>query len=134
MNWMRFTLAVLAGGTVSSLTDWLFMGDLLYRKFNKYPEIWRHIGGKGESAAIAWSTPLPFLTCGIFVWLCVWLNLRSATQVLELAFAIWLIAALPLLIVTGLFMKLQAAIVTSYSAGWLVKLLVAAAAAVWILR
>jgi hypothetical protein len=134
MNGMRFAIGVLAGGTVSSLSDWLFMGDLLYRKFNQYPEIWRHVGGKGESAAIAWSTPLPFLTCGVFVWLCAWLNLRSAGQVFELAVAIWLVAALPMLIVTGLFIKMQSAIVASYCAGWLVKLLVAATTVVWILR
>ena len=32
MNWTRFALTVLASGIVSSLTDWLFMGDLLYIK------------------------------------------------------------------------------------------------------
>jgi|GEM_PF-7097477 len=30
MSWVRIALAALAGGIVSSMTDWLFMGDWLY--------------------------------------------------------------------------------------------------------
>ena len=33
MSWARFALTVLTGGIVSSLTDWLFMGDFLYRRY-----------------------------------------------------------------------------------------------------
>jgi hypothetical protein len=134
MNWTRFVLTVLAAGVVSSLTDWLFMGDLLYRRFNKYPEIWRHSGGQGESKAIAWSSPIPFLTCAVFAFLCVELGLYSYSATLKLALAAWLIGPLPLLITTALFLKLQPAIAASYSLGWLVKLVVAALAVVWILR
>ena len=133
MSSIRIIAAVAASGIVASLTDWLFMGDLLYRRFNKYPEIWR-VTGKDESSAIAWSSPLPFLTCGVFVWLCIWLHLSDAGDIFKLATLIWLIAPLPLLLVTALFMKLQWQIAASYAAGWLVKLLVAASAVVWILR
>ena len=63
---IRFVLAVLAGGVVASMTDWLFMGDLVYKRFDKHPEIWRFAGGQGESRAIAWSAALPFLTCAVF--------------------------------------------------------------------
>ena len=132
MSWTRFAIAVLAAGVVSSLSDWLFMGDLLYRRFNQHPEIWRHKGGQGESAAIAWSSPLPFLTCGIFVLLCVGLRLHSLSATVKLAMAVWLIAPLPLLVTNALFIKLHPAIAASYSLGWLVKLLVAAAAMAWI--
>ena len=132
MSWTRFAIAVLAAGVVSSLSDWLFMGDLLYRRFNQHPEIWRHKGGQGESAAIAWSSPLPFLTCGVFVLLCVGLRLHSLSATVKLAMAVWLIAPLPLLVTNALFIKLHPAIAASYSLGWLVKLLVAAAAMAWI--
>src|SRR6516164_7619747 len=134
MSGIRLAAAVLAGGVVSSLTDWLFMGDLLYRRFNRYPEIWRHTGGQGESAAIAWSGPLPFLTCAVFCLLCVALHLQGVRETFELAMAIWLLAPLPLLVTHGLFIKLEPPIVASYCAGWLVKLLVAAAAAAWVVR
>jgi hypothetical protein len=49
MNWLRFALTVLAGGIVPSLTDWFFMGDLLYKRNDTYPEVWRFPGGVGES-------------------------------------------------------------------------------------
>jgi len=48
MNWIRVALTVFAGGLVASLTDWLFMGDWLYKRYNQYPEIWRYPHGEGE--------------------------------------------------------------------------------------
>lgn len=96
MNWTRFALTVAATGIVASLTDWLFMGDLLYKRFNKHPEIWRYAGGsRGESQAIALSAPLPFLTCAVFAALCEWLHLHSFSTTFSLGMAVWLIAVLP---------------------------------------
>jgi hypothetical protein len=134
MNWIRVALTVFAGGCVASLTDWLFMGDWLYKRYNQYPEIWRHPHGQGEMKAIVWSVPLPFATCGVFTLLCARLNLHSVSATLKLALAIWLVGPLPLLIVNGLFIKLHSAITASYSLGWLVKLVVAAVAVSLILR
>jgi hypothetical protein len=126
MNWTRFALAVLAAGFVSSMTDWLFMGDLLYKHFDKNPEIWRYTGGKGESKAIAWSIPIPLLTCAVFEFLCVHFRLHSYHSAFKFALAVWLVAPLPMLITNGIWIKLSAPITASYSIGWLVKLLVAA--------
>jgi len=135
MNWARFVLTVVATGFVASLTDWLFMGDLVYKRFNKHPEIWRHAGGsRGESRAVAWSAPLPFATCGVFAALCECLHLHSISATLSLGLAVWLIAIVPWMITMALFVKLQPAIAASYSLGWLVKLSVAAAGVDLILR
>jgi hypothetical protein len=135
MNWTRFALAVVASGLVSSLTDWFFMGDLVYKRYNKHPEIWRHSGGtRGETRAIAWSAPLPFLTCAVFALVCSRLHLHSYAATLKLALAVWLIAPLPWIATTSLFIKLQPMIAASYSLGWLVKLTVAAVAVGLILR
>ena len=87
MNWIRFALGVLAGGTLSSLSDWLFMGDLLYKRNNKYPEIWRYPGGRGESKAIWWSSPFTFLTCAIFTLACNELHLHSLGWLVKLGVA-----------------------------------------------
>ncbi|HKV04721.1 MAG TPA: hypothetical protein VJO53_06400 [Candidatus Acidoferrales bacterium] len=126
---MRFFLAIVASGVASSLTDWFFMGDFVYKRYNRHPEIWRHAGGsKGESRAIAWSAPLPFLTCAVFIFVCIELHLHSYGATLMLAFAVWLIAPLPWIVTTSLFIKLQPMIAASYSLGWLVKLALAAAA------
>jgi len=134
MNWIRFGLAVLAGGILSSLSDWLFMGDLLYKRNNKYPEIWRYPGGKGESKAIWWSSPFPFLTCAVFALVCNEFHLHSLGAALKVAFEIWLIGPLPLVLTNSLFMKVQPTIAIAHSLGWLVKLGVAAGAAILFLK
>jgi hypothetical protein len=134
MNWIRVALTVLVGGFVASLTDWLLMGDWVYSRYDQFPEIWRHPHGQGEMKAIAWSVPLPFITCAGFALLCARLNLHSYGATLKLAVAIWLVGPLPLLITNALFIKLHPAITVSYSLGWLVKLGVAAVAVVLFLR
>ena len=134
MSWARFAPTVLTAGILSSLTDWLFMGDFLYRRYNQYPEIWRFPHGQGEMQAIVWSAPLPFVTCAVFTLLCARLNLHSFSTTVELAVAIWLIGPLPLLIVHGMFIKLHPAIIAAYSLGWLVKLVVAAVVVALVLR
>ena len=134
MNWIRMALTVFAGGFLTSLTDWLFMGDWLYKRYNQYPEIWRHPHGEGEMKAIAWYSALPFVTCAVFTLLCARLNLHSCSATVKLAFAIWLVGPLPLLIGNALFIKMHSAITASYSLGWLVKLVVGAVAVTLILR
>jgi hypothetical protein len=134
MPWGRIALAVLASAVISSLTDWLFMGDWLYKRYDRNPEIWRYRGGEGENKAILWSSVLPFLTCGVFVLLCGGLHINSYNGTFTLALAIWLIGPLPLTIVNSLWIKLSPAIATSHALGWLVKLALAALAVVLILR
>ena len=134
MNWIDVTLTVFSGGFVASLTDWLFMGDWLYKRYDQHPEIWRPLHGQGEMKAIAWAAPLPFVTCAVFTLLCIRLNLHSYSATLTLALAIWLVGLLPLLIANALFIKLPLAITASYSLGWLVKLVLAAVAVTLILH
>lgn len=130
MNWLRLVAVVIAAGVVSSLTDWFFAGDWIHRHFT-YPEAWR----KGnETRAIALTSPLPFLTCGVFAWLAARLGMRSIPSALELALAIWIIGPLPLILTNAAFIKLHRVFVTSYATGWLVKLSLAALAVGFILR
>ena len=127
MPWTRIALAILASGVVSSMTDWLFMGDWLYKRFDKHPEIWKFPGGTGETKAIMYASVLPFLTCGIFVIVCAYLHVVSLGASLKFAFAVWLIGPLPMTIANSLFMKLTPAVAASHTVGWLVKLVIAAA-------
>ncbi len=133
MPWGRIALAVLASGFVSSMTDWLFMGDWLYKRYDRHPEIWRYPGGQGENTAILWSSLFPFFTCGVFVLVCGRLHLYTYRGTFMLALAIWLIGPLPLTIVNSLWLKLAAAIAASYALGWLVKLALAALAVTLVL-
>jgi hypothetical protein len=130
MNWTRFLLIVIASGVVSSLTDWFFAGDWIHRRFT-YPEIWRQ---GNEARAIVLTSPLPFLTCAVFVAVIAWLDLHSAVTAVILAVAIWLMGPLPLILTNAAFMKLHRVFVASYATGWLVKLVIVAAAAGWFLR
>jgi hypothetical protein len=130
MNWVRFFAVVLGAGIVTSLTDWFFAGDWIHRRYT-YPEIWRR---GAEEKAIALTSPLPFLTCGVFAYMILWLGLHSMASAAKLAVAVWLIGPLPLILTNAAFMKLHRVFVTSYAAGWLVKLIVVAVAAGLFLR
>src|SRR5579864_9414225 len=123
MPWTPIVLAVVASTIASSLTDWLFMGDWLYKRYDKHPEIWRYRGGQGETSAIIWASLLPFLTCSVLVLVCARLHLSSYSATLKLALAVWLIGPLPLTIANSLFMKLTPAIAMAHALGWMVKLI-----------
>ena len=129
MHWTRSILAILGAGLVSSMTDWLFAGDWIHKRFT-YAEIWR----KGsETKAIVTSSALPFLTCAAFIILANWVDFRALAAVLELAVLVWLVGPLPLILTNAAFIKLHRVFVVFYSAGWLIKLLIAAVAAHWVL-
>jgi len=80
MNWVRLIAIVVGTGAVTSLTDWLFAGDWIHRRYT-YPEIWRQ-GAEGR--AIALTSPLPFLTCGVFAYVAARLGLRSVAGAVKL--------------------------------------------------
>ena len=130
MNWVRLAAIIVGAGVVSSLTDWFFAGDWIHRRFT-HPEIWRQ-GAEGR--AIALTSPLPFLTCGVFDYVTAWLGLHSVSGAAKLAFAVWMIGPLPLILTNAAFIKLHRVFVVSYATGWLVKLMIVAVAVGWFLR
>src|ERR1022692_4224185 len=130
MNWARLVVIVVGAGVVSSLTDWFFAGDCIHRRYS-YPEIWRQ-GEEGR--AIALTSPLPFLTCGVFAYVTARLGLHSVSGTVKLAVAVGLIGPLPLILTNAAFMKLHRFFVASYAIGWLIKLIVVALAVGWFLR
>lgn len=127
MHWTRLILAVIGAGVVTSMTDWFFAGDWIHRRFT-YPEIWR----KGpEGRAIMASSLLPFVTCAAFMILTLSLGIHALPSLLKIAALVWVMGPLPLIMTNAAFIKLHRVFVASYSAGWLVKLLIAAIAAHW---
>jgi len=129
MSWMRFLLVVIGAGVLTSLTDWFFAGDWIHRRYT-YPEIWRQ-GAEGR--AIALTSPLPFLTCGVFAYVIAWVGFHSLASAVKLAVAVWLIGPLPLILTNAAFMKLHRVFVVFYATGWLVKLIVVAVLVSWFL-
>jgi hypothetical protein len=130
MNWIRFAAIVVGTGILSSFTDWFFAGDWIHKRFT-YPEIWRK---DAESRAIALTSPLPFVTCGLFTLVLAWLGLHTLATTTKLALAVWLIGPLPLILTNAAFIKLHRVFVVSYSAGWLLKLMIVALAVSWFLH
>ena len=130
MNWARLVSIIVGAGVVSSLADWFFGGDWIHRRYT-YPEIWRQ-GAEGK--AIAVTSPLPFLTCGVFAYVAARLGLHSVSSAVKLAVAVWVIGPLPLILANAAFMKLHRVFVASYAIGWLIKLIIVAVAVGWFLR
>lgn len=130
MNWTRLVAVMIGAGVASSLTDWFFAGDWLHRRYT-YPEIWRQ---GAESRAIALTSPLPFVTCGVFAFVAARLGLHSVSSALKLAVGVWVIGPLPLILTNAAFMKLHRFFVVSYAIGWLTKLVIVAVAVGWLLR
>ncbi|MGB9029565.1 MAG: hypothetical protein WCC27_05545 [Acidobacteriaceae bacterium] len=129
MHWTRFIVAVIVAGIFTSMTDWFFAGDWIHRRFT-YPEIWRD---GPETRAIAVSSAFPFVTCAAFLTLAVWLGVHSLASLLKLAFLVWIIGPFPLIMTDAAFVKFHRVFVALYSAGWLVKLAIAAIVAHWLL-
>lgn len=121
MFWLRLYIVTLGAGALASMTDWLFAGDWIHKRWS-YPEVWR----KGESRAILLTSPLPFITCGLFALLAHYLGFDALRSNLKLALVIWLIGPLPLILTNAAFIKLHRAFVFFYSLSWLVKLSIAA--------
>ena len=130
MNWTRLVLITIGTGIVTSLTDWFFAGDWLHRRWT-YPEIWRQ---GVEARAIALTSPLPFLTCGVFSYVTARLGIHSLVGTMKLAIAVWSIGPLPLILTNAAFMKLHRVFVASYTISWLVKLTLVALTVSWFLR
>jgi hypothetical protein len=133
MEWGKFLLAVLCAGLASSMTDWFFAGILFHDKYNAYPEVWRHSGGKGETRAVVWSIVLSFFTCAIFIYTAQAFDITGWHKTLLLAILVWGSVSVPLLITNALFIKLHPLVVTSNALGWLAKLVLAASATVFFL-
>jgi hypothetical protein len=130
MNWARLVSITVGAGVVSSLTDWFFASDWIHRRY-AYPEIWRQ-GVEGR--AIALTSPLPFLTCGVFAYVAARLGVHSVSGAFALAVAVWLIGPLPLILTNAAFMKLHRVFVAAYAIGWLAKLTIIALTVGWFLR
>ena len=130
MNWMRFLAVIFGSDVVSSFTDWLFAGDWIHRRFT-YPETWRE---GAETKAIALTSPLPFLTCGVFAYAAAKLGIHTTPAALQFAGAVWMIGPLPLILTNAAFMKLHRVFVLSYATGWLIKLSIVAIAVGWFLH
>ena len=129
---LHLVWAALIGGVLGSLADWLFAGILFHGRYQTYPEVWRP-GAGAVRHRILFAQLLAFVTSGAFVALAWKLHQTDMVGDAKLAAMIWLIGPLPLLLANALFIKLDPLVTASHAAGWLVKLLLIAAATAWML-
>lgn len=135
MSPLWYGAAVAVGSIAVSFSDWYFMGVLFHDRYLAHPEVWRHTGDKkSESLAVAWSTLLGVFTVAAFLWLAAWLGLAGSAGALDLAFGIWLVAPLPLIVTNGFFIKIHPLNTLAMCLGWLARLFIAGLAAWFILR
>jgi hypothetical protein len=128
MSWhLRFLVAVLAAGTLSMFTDWLFMGVLFHERYNRYPEVWwPGLREKaGDTRAIAISSALSFLTTLAVVALCFHAHVHSIWGALLIAFIAWFGGPLVMQVTNGFWIKMDPLITVAHSMGWLVRFLLA---------
>ena len=122
--------AILIGAVLGSLADWLFAGVIFHGRYQVYPEVWR---AGSERGRIVLAQALALLTSAAFVALSWKLHQTDYSGNLKLAAMIWLIGPLPMLLANALFIKIDHLVTASHAAGWLVKLLLIAAATAWML-
>lgn len=124
--------AALIGALLGSLADWLFAGVLFHGRYQVHPEVWRP-GAGAVRGRILLAQALTLVTSSAFVALAWKLHQTDFSGNLKLAAMIWLIGPLPLLLANALFIKIDHLVTASHAAGWLVKLLLIAAATAWML-
>ena len=130
MNWGKFALAVAGAAIAGSFTDWLFFGVIFHNKYMMHPEVWKK-REKGEGAQIAFSSVVGLLATAAFLVLCIGLRIDTNSAALKLAFCVWLVGTVPVIVNEHIFMKLHPALFVTHTIGWLVRFELAAVA--WML-
>ena len=126
MTW-HFWAAVVAGLVIASLADWLFAGVLFHDRYMRYPEVWRTPGANTRGIVAAQLLTIPTVVGTIA--LIELLAARTMSAALLVALLVWAVAAGPAIVVNGIFVKFDPAVVAAHTLGWLIKLVGIAAAA-----
>jgi hypothetical protein len=127
--WMMLA-AIAVTGTLSTLTDWLFMGVLFHDLYNRYPEVWWPGIREGKDRrAIIWASVLGYVMTTAVILLCVITGVHSIGGGLFVGFVAWLAGPPIVIIVNGMFIKIDPKITAAHCAGYLARMLLAGAGA-----
>ncbi len=127
---LMIMIAIAVAGTLGSLTDWLFMGLLFHGAYNRHPEIWRPgIRDGADRGAIIWSSVLGYAITAAVVALCAIARVRGVTGGLEVGVLVWIAGPAVVLIVNGMFIKLDPKITFAHGLGYGARILMAGLAA-----
>jgi membrane protein YqaA with SNARE-associated domain len=122
-------MAVLAG-VLGSVTDWLFMGVLFHDAYNRHPEVWRPAIAAGrDKTAVLLSVAIGFVMSFAIVGLCALADVAGVVQGTFVALLAWIAGPLAITVINGLFIKLDPRIIVAHSIGYLLRFVLAGAAA-----
>ncbi len=124
--------AIVVSGTVATFTDWLFMGVLFHSAYMRYPEVWWSRGGN-NTVAIIWSSVIGYLMSAGIVGLCVLTRAATVSKALEVTVLAWLAGPLVILLVNGLFIKIDPKVTVSHCVGWFARMALAGVSAAIVL-
>jgi len=134
MNWTRFLLAVVLSGFATTFTDWLFMGVLFHKKYLATPEIWRIKPGQSDTRSIVLSSLLGVLSCGVFLYFCVWSGIiHSHPATFHTSLLVGLASAVPIIFSNIVWIKMDPLLGVSHSLGWLARFVVTGMIGNWLL-
>jgi hypothetical protein len=123
---VRLVIAVLVTGTLGSLTDWLFMGVLFHARYNTYPEIWwPEIRAGRDRRGIIWASVLGYVSTAAIVTICALTGTTSMARALMIAALAWVAGPFLVLVVNGMFIKIDPRITFAHGVGYLARFLLA---------
>jgi hypothetical protein len=127
---LMIIIAIVVAGTLGSLTDWLFMGVLFHSAYNRHPEIWRPgIRDGADGGAIIWSSVLGYGITAAVIALCALARARGVFAGLEVGVLVWVAGPAVVLIVNGMFIKLDPKITFAHCLGYGARILMTGLAA-----
>jgi len=122
-------VAIAVSGLLGALTDWLFMGVLFHDSYNTHPEIWRPGVREGEHGAILWSVALGLVMSAAVVALCAVAGAGTALAGVGVGFLAWLAGPFVVIVINGLFVKIDTKITVAHCLGYLARMAIAGAVA-----
>jgi hypothetical protein len=124
--------AIVGSGTIAIFTDWLFMGVLFHSAYLRYPEVWWPRGGN-NTVAIIWSSVIGYLMSAGIVGLCLLMRAATVSKALEVTVLAWLAGPFVILLVNGLFIKIDPKVTVAHCLGWFVRMALAGVSAAVVL-
>jgi hypothetical protein len=128
MSWIVLA-AVFAAGTLSSITDWLFMGRLFSDRYQTYPDTWWPRDKKTEMMPILYSTALGYITAAAVIALCAMADVDGIMSGLKVASVAWLAGSFVQVATNQLWVRIDPYVSLAHGLGYLVRFLIAGIAA-----
>jgi hypothetical protein len=128
MSWIVL-VAVFAAGTLSSVTDWVFMGVLFADRYQTYPDTWWPRDKKTETTPILYSTALGYITATAVMALCAMAGVDGIVSGMKVAAIAWVAGSLVQVATTQIWVRIDPAVSLAHGLGYLVRFLIAGIAA-----